>query len=363
MKMLLTADIHLKLKQDKRYKRDLVTTLKFLADTVEEEQPDIFIIAGDIFDTKYPTATEYALFTAFINRLSVQTIIFPGNHDTPNNSEEANTLKQFFNLKIPNLSVFHKPGIYTVKGIDFLIIPYIHHNREEVLTEVKRLHDEYTGKELILLGHFWVDSYKVDNRDYSQNIHEFIVTEAYLRALTKVKYYMLGHIHIGGQVFPNCNYPGAPFRTSLNEKEDKKFILRYDDQGITKIETPAIPITSIYISTPEQLNQDFSGIKERICQLSVSNLEMDFMAKINLLKKQLEDQGNYVYTSIDLKSVKFQSVQSSKPTAMSDFFENYIKMNNLKDSELVFKQILQDVINGSITDKSNFFDIKSLAIK
>jgi DNA repair exonuclease SbcCD nuclease subunit len=366
MRILSCADLHLKLKHDKRYKRDLITSLNFLVDTIESQKPEFFIVAGDIFDTKYPTATEYAVFTAFLNRISkldVHTILIPGNHDTPNNSEEANTLKQFFNLKIDNLTVIHKPGIYNIYGLNILAIPYVHYDREEVLQMVKQLHDEYVGNDLILVGHFWVDSYKIDNQDYTQNIHEFVVSEAYLKSLNKVKYYMLGHIHIGGRVFGNCYYLGSVFRTKTNETEPEKSILLFEDDKVTKIVSPAMGIKEVLISSTDDLNIDLSGITSTICHLKVKNLDIEFMSKINAVRKQLVDQGNYVYTDMDLKTIKFNAVTNSKPENLSQFFTNWIKMNNLMAEETTIKTLIQGIINGNITEKTNFFDIKELNLK
>ena len=369
MLLIHTADFHIKLKQDKRYKRDLINILKFLVDITLEKKPDALIIAGDIFHTKLPTPTEYAVFTAFTHRITdkgIPIIIIPGNHDTPNNSEEAHTLKQFYNANIPNLHILNNPGIYTINGIDFLAMPYKHHDREATLREIKKIHDEYIGNNLIAIGHFWVDTYKLSGQDYAKNNNEFVVSEPYLRSLYKVKQFMLGHIHIGGPVFSNCHYSGSPFRITMGEKEENKYVISYNDtlsNPIDTIITPALPLKEILISAMDDLNVDITNIHNTICHLKVRNLDIDCVARVHDLKKRLEAQDNFIYTDLDLKTVKFHSVKNSTIATMSDYFDNYIKMNNLMTEGTKIKEIIQHIIDGNITDKTNFFDIKTLGLK
>lgn len=83
MKILFTADIHIKLGQKNvptewakaRYSaliNDLVTI---------QQQCDLFVIGGDIFD-KLPNMEELEIYYELVSRCEIETIIYPGNHES-----------------------------------------------------------------------------------------------------------------------------------------------------------------------------------------------------------------------------------------------------------------------------------------
>lgn len=83
MKILFTADIHIKLGQKNvpvEWARNRYRLL--LEQLVEaQESADMFIIGGDIFD-KLPNMEELEIYYDLVSHCKIQTIIYPGNHES-----------------------------------------------------------------------------------------------------------------------------------------------------------------------------------------------------------------------------------------------------------------------------------------
>ncbi len=88
MKILHTSDWHLgrSLYGRKRYE-EFRHFLDWLIDTIEQEQVDMLLVAGDIFDTSIPPNYAQELYYHFLHKVSAthcqHVVIIAGNHDSP----------------------------------------------------------------------------------------------------------------------------------------------------------------------------------------------------------------------------------------------------------------------------------------
>ena len=86
MKILHTSDLHIgkrvnefSMIEDQRYILDRIERI------VEEEKPDVVLIAGDVYNTATPSAEAVSLLNDFITSLHSlcrNVIILSGNHDS-----------------------------------------------------------------------------------------------------------------------------------------------------------------------------------------------------------------------------------------------------------------------------------------
>ena len=88
MKLLHTADLHLgRHLYGRRRHHEFAAFLDWLAATLEAEQVDALIIAGDVFDTATPSPRSQAQYYQFLCRIAAgpcrHVIITAGNHDSP----------------------------------------------------------------------------------------------------------------------------------------------------------------------------------------------------------------------------------------------------------------------------------------
>ena len=88
MKILHSADWHILLHKKKvPYEWQINRFKIFFRKLIALEQDcDVHIIAGDIFDKK-PEADEVCLFLSYINSVTIPTYIIPGNHEATRKGE------------------------------------------------------------------------------------------------------------------------------------------------------------------------------------------------------------------------------------------------------------------------------------
>ncbi|OUS13816.1 exonuclease sbcCD subunit D [Gammaproteobacteria bacterium 53_120_T64] len=105
MKVLHTSDWHLgrALYGQQRY-GEFQQFLDWLAATIEKEQVDILLVAGDIFDTATPSNRAQSLYYAFLCRVAISScrhiIIIAGNHDSPTFLDAPKALLRSLNVHV-----------------------------------------------------------------------------------------------------------------------------------------------------------------------------------------------------------------------------------------------------------------------
>lgn len=357
MKIIHTADIHGRLNQDKRYRKELTTVLRFIVDTVEVEKPNYLFIAGDLMDVRIPTPTEYGVMSAFIKRVldtGTQVVMIPGNHDMPLQKQYLNTLRVMENFNVPGLHIMSEVSTLDLGDCYVLGVPYAYNDKESTRVRAKELHDLLpTDKPTFALVHSWVDSYLSLPVDPDK---EFNTSLDFLNALYKVQYFALGHIHMGGPVSDKAWYCGSPFRITLGETEPEKFLLKWEDGVVSKIVTPALPLRVFDVKVPE----DITGVTGVICKINAKGISPELLGDVHALHDKLKAQDNFVYIDLELQTMQFDSAVNNKSQSFEDFRDDYIKRNDIvkfKDTYVVF---CNKIINDQITDKTTPFNIDEL---
>src|SRR5690625_814311 len=105
MKILHTADWHLgKIVNSVHMTEEQDYILQKLLDIIEQEQPDVLIIAGDIYDRAIPPRDAVELLnkvlTKIITTFNIPILAIAGNHDSPDRLEFGNQLFRAQNLFI-----------------------------------------------------------------------------------------------------------------------------------------------------------------------------------------------------------------------------------------------------------------------
>ncbi len=88
MKILHTSDWHLgRSLYGRKRDEEFDAFLSWLTETIQQEQVDVLLVAGDIFDTTTPTNRAQALYYQFLCRVAASScrhvIVIAGNHDSP----------------------------------------------------------------------------------------------------------------------------------------------------------------------------------------------------------------------------------------------------------------------------------------
>lgn len=197
MKILFTADLHIKLGQKNvpvdwakaRYEK-LMDQLWEIQDTC-----DIFIVGGDVFD-KLPNMEELEVYFDFVASCKIPTLIYSGNHEAVKKATTFLTNLKQVTSKINNL-VTIVDDYYSKDGID--IIPY---NR---LKEWEKDPDNtFLGLGRVLCTHV------------RGEIPPHVKPEIDLELFSKWSVVLAGDLHSYDNSQHNILYPGSPVTTSFH---------------------------------------------------------------------------------------------------------------------------------------------------
>lgn len=234
----------------------------WLKQTIREQQADVLLVAGDVFDSPNPSAESQRLYYRFLREVTaenpnLQIIITAGNHDSAARLEAPNPLLEGMNITIrgviqkdennePDSQYLFIP--LTKKGKTeawCMAVPYLRQgdypNAESYAKGVKEMYEKLckeieavkeTDHPVIIMGHLQATGSEVSENDRSERTIigglECISPEIFNREY--VLYTALGHLHkaqrVGGK--ENIRYSGSPLPMSFAEKKYK--------QGINLIE-------------------------------------------------------------------------------------------------------------------------------
>jgi Calcineurin-like phosphoesterase len=268
MKVLFTADIHIKLGQKNvpaewaknRYDK----LFRNICNIVAEEKVELLILGGDIFD-KLPNMAELELFFDFMMRIRCDTIIYSGNHEAEKkNTTFLSNLKDIvyqiscatmLDSRISIIDDFHSQN-----NIDF--IPY------NKLKEYKE--GVFTSYSDILCTHVRGD------------IPPHVKAEVDLSIFDPWKLVLAGDLHSYENSQRNILYPGSPVTTSFHRNRVDTGVLIIDtdtlDHRWVKLDLPQLIKKTIKAGDPmpagdfDHIVYEIEGDLAQLAQISNSDL-------------------------------------------------------------------------------------------
>jgi exonuclease sbcCD, D subunit len=291
MRILHTADWHIGKSLDGFSRIDEQRKfLDFFAEKSKEINPDLIIIAGDIFDTANPSALAETLFYDTLSKISANTsalcVIIAGNHDSPKRLASAKSLAKSHGIIIyeshddeievgnyKNAKVLScNKGVIKVeingKIANILAMPYISENRlgesfadlsdteedmsksfQEKFEALIREKEKFFEKDEfnIMIAHLFAIKASVSEEKVGYSLGGAYIVDSSSFAKT-ADYIALGHVHkyqvIGGTQ-KRAYYSGSPLHYNKTEvKTEKKLILdvTIDDEKNLSLKEIEIPI-------------------------------------------------------------------------------------------------------------------------
>lgn len=294
MKILHTADWHLGelngpvIDGQNARLLDTVRCVDFLVETAEKEQPDVILIAGDLFHKSQMWASPMLnLIDIAVSRLRKLAAIAPtvlmfgtANHDS------LDAFKNIDSMNIPNLYVITTPGIFTLQTksgpLQIAAVPGLDkgHFRaqnpgmdpiEENAICSKLLGDLVLGLGAqidqsilpVLMSHYTVAGCEYDNGQMSIFNNAEVILPREALAVSPFDLVCLGHIHRMQEV-RDCGrpvfYSGPLNGLTFNEEGQQKGFwmheidtdLPYDNINSRFIETPSRWFTTIKVMKDER---------------------------------------------------------------------------------------------------------------
>lgn len=201
MKILFTADVHIKLGQKNVPVDWAKNRFQLFTDQFAEMQKhaDLVIVGGDIFD-RLPTMDEVELYFDFVASMKKPTLIFDGNHEATKKAQTFLTyLKKSTNRLNPLVRVVDDYE-YLV-GFDLDIIPYCK------LKDFEKNHTNMNFQGKILCSHFRAE------------IPPHVKPEIDLELFNRWNVVLAGDLHSYENSQRNILYPGSPYTTSFHRSK------------------------------------------------------------------------------------------------------------------------------------------------
>lgn len=210
MKVLFTADLHIKLGQKNvpiEWAKNRYHSLFGQIHRLEKEV-ELLIIGGDIFD-RLPTMEELELYYDLISAISIPTIIYSGNHEALKKNTTFLT-----NLSRSTQWINHRVEVvddyYSLKGIDFIPYNKLKEWEKNPDNTFVSLHNN------VLCTHVRGD------------IPPHVKAEVDLSLFERWKTVLAGDLHSYSNSQRNILYPGSPVTTSFHRNLVDTGIIIFD---------------------------------------------------------------------------------------------------------------------------------------
>jgi exonuclease SbcD len=285
VRAVVTADNHLNRYYDRMSpqrlqdrRRHLRQGFRAAVDYAIEHHADLFLQAGDLFDTPDPRNVDREFVAHELSRLGsagVKTFGIGGNHDTPKQrTEQGGTLPQSIYAQLGGLHLFDADGIPSqtvdISGLRVAIgaLPWspLLGGGSDPLESVEWAPEADIG---IFLFH-----HSVEGHIYPE-ANEAIVTKASLDRLQNTQLVVAGHVHHSAEWkmgHMQILIPGATERMTFGETGDPSFsvveLVRGGVASLEQIKVPYQPRRQVTVRTT-----DFEDGDGQLCEAIMRRVE------------------------------------------------------------------------------------------
>lgn len=302
MKIIHTSDWHLGQKflsfdRDEEHR----LALSWLHDTIVEQQADVLIVAGDIFDIGNPPNSARKLYYRFLANLlhtsCRHVVITAGNHDSPSMLEAPREVLQVLNVyvvattedEIIELKDKNGNTEAVIAAVPFLREGYLRfatpgESPEERMQKLKdAIKDHYhnlarsisslgEGVPILTTGHLF--AYGAQASEKQDNIYlgdtQNIAAEDFPEIFS---YVALGHIHraqaVGGK--DHIRYSGSLIPLSFSETKDEKGCYLLEYQGAELVDIQFLP--SPTFRRLKTIEGELEDVKTRLAEFNDRHAE------------------------------------------------------------------------------------------
>ncbi len=391
LKILQTGDLHLgKTLYEYSLEEDQKHVLNLLIKELENDDYDVLIITGDIYDRSIPSQDSVRLFDDFLNTIhkkfsDLHVCFISGNHDSATRLSYASTFLDLLNIHITtNAENCNKPIILKSKDAEHFAlyqIPFLFagdlkdeestilKTQEELIAEsIKRIKvshknlqeskPEYKTIPALLNTHlFTLSGQNSESERILLGTAEFINPEIF----EGFAFTAIGHLHKKQKVTNRAYYAGSPLSYSFSEINTNKTFLRIEinENGTT---LPNIAVTEIPIVPLRKLVQieaafnDFEKMSEHtqdfieftytdsvIVENAAAKLRQTFPYLLSVKQKQ-----KIAKTNIEINDMQKRTLLQKDELNITEIFTAFSQdMGETPDDNIItlFEEITKEVQN------------------
>ncbi|OHX68319.1 exonuclease SbcCD subunit D C-terminal domain-containing protein [Flammeovirga pacifica] len=387
MKILHTADWHIgKRLLNHSFHDDFERFKNWLIKTINSNNIDLLLVAGDIFDSAYPSLGSQQQFMELLKRLNrqcphLQTIITDGNHDSVSSLLVPQQVSDVLNTTIiTGVTDSITDEIIEIKSNDGLLkvvvaaVPFLrdkdlkkmvdgstYDERIQAIKEGVRLHYEAIAQEIesrkyevpvLAMGHLFAhgtSSDKNSEREIQMGHQAGVEGDIFSKIFD---YVALGHIHKSQQVKGHVPifYSGSPYPLSFSERN---YV-----HGVRLIEIIDNEVTSEKLEIPCQrklikVKGNLDKCRQELAEINNSEEKLDQLIELEVVEEKYnptlfleieelikEFSSNYSkHRSIILKH-RFSFDEQTQNAA--ELFEEEVDLDELKPLDIFKKRLDQE---------------------
>lgn len=359
MKIFHLSDLHIgKSVHEYSMKEEQVHILREILRYIKEEQPQVVIFAGDIYDKSVPQIEAVKILDEFfteIAKTNTKVLVISGNHDSSYRLNFANKLLERNNIYIE--------GVFTGKvriesfedeygAVNFYMLPFIKPMDVSGIFKDKQIQSYNDAVQAV------IESVDIDKTKRNVMIaHQFVTgaisseSEVNVGTLDNIDghifddfdYVALGHIHKPQKVLRDTmRYSGTPLSYSFSEKDDKKSITVVELNEKDDINISFLPLEPIHkmIEVKGELDNIINQAEKTEDYVRVvltDDVAIDAFEKLqkvypNIMQVTFEDKT----TTLDLTDTTIENVmQKDKIELFLDFYKE-VTGESLEDSDVEY---------------------------
>lgn len=229
--------------------------LEEVIEVIEEQDIELVLIAGDIYDTSVPSGQAVILFDCFLTKLyerEVKTFIIPGNHDSAERIAFAsNILKQNriyvskpLNYECKDTALEHYAEEDKYGIINIYLMPYL--RCEDVKTVIENTKTDVSQRN-VLIAHQFVTAAGCDvELSDSETRTAGGLDDVDVGLFKDFDYVALGHLHAPQKVGRDTvRYAGSILKYSFSETDREKTFTIVDMREKGRITIEQVSVTPI----------------------------------------------------------------------------------------------------------------------
>ncbi|WP_353165111.1 metallophosphoesterase family protein [Empedobacter brevis] len=401
MRILHTADWHLGKKLDSFSRlEEQILVMNEIVEIANEQQVDLVLIAGDLFDNFNPSVEAVELFYKTLKRLSENgkrpVIAISGNHDSPSLIDAPDPLARECGIILigyPNAKVqeFEVTGFQLIKSVEGMIelklnsfdFPirilhtayanearlkqYLGEKKEDALNEIlavnwKNNADEYCDESGVnlLMAHLYMNKKGEEILEEPEGEKPIKIGNADLvfsEAIpSQIQYTALGHLHgfrnIGTEEKPVV-YSSSPLCYSFSEAGQTKYVSIVDAQPDQTVAYNKIELKNgkpLIRKTFDSVDKALEWLNDNQNALVELTLESESFLKAEDRKLIYQAHSGIVHLIPKVKNQEIEAVEykfADQTKDMKELFVDYFKSKNgNQEPNEELKELFNEILNN-----------------
>lgn len=260
MRIMHLSDLHLgKRVNEFSMLEDQEYILTKIINIIDEQKPNVILIAGDVYDKPVPPAEAVELFDEFLVRLSLRdlkVLVISGNHDSAERIAFGSRLMDKSGIYMS--PVFHgnvaPVTLYDEYGeVNYYMLPFVKPSivrrfypdcviesyTDAVRTAIDNMHMDHSKRNVLIAHQFVTGALRSESEDVSVGGLDHVDASVF----ENIDYVALGHIHRAQRCGSEyIRYSGTPLKYSFSEANDNKSVTMIDMRAKGDIELSFVPL-------------------------------------------------------------------------------------------------------------------------